>query len=169
MNRLVRAVASVALIAGLAVGGFSATSAMASTTPSTTGGSGQFGLDKTSHGSPIGSWLLTIDANGLPQTTAVAAFAAGGVYTETNLNPPTPNTGLGSWARTGANTFTVTFWQPETDPAGNPVVVRVIADGHVTGDHIASTFTVNVFAPADLAHPLPVVLTGHTVGDRVEA
>jgi hypothetical protein len=166
---MVRVAASAALIAGLMVSAFSVTSATANSTPSNTGGTGKFGAETASHGSPTGSWLLTISAKGLSPTTAAAAFAAGGVYTETNLNPPTPNTALGSWARTGADTFTVTFWQTDTDQPGNPVVVRVTADGHVTGDHIASNFTVNVFAPADLVHPLPFVLTGQTTGDRIEA
>jgi hypothetical protein len=98
----------------------------------------------------------------------VAAFAAGGVYTETNLNPSAPGIGLGTWAHTRANAFTVTFWQPETDQSGNPIIVRITADGHVTGDHIASNFSVNVFDPADLVQ-LPFVLTGQTTGDRIEA
>jgi hypothetical protein len=123
-------------------------------------------------GSPLGSWLATVTVPGFPTITAVTSFAAGGVYTAINLNPPSPYTALGTWARTGEHTFANTFWQLTPNPFPGPpqVVLRVTGVGQVSGDHISGHFTYDVFVPTDLDPDHSVFSgTGHSTAKRIEA
>ena len=122
------------------------------------------------NGSPLGSWLITVTVPGFPTITAVASFSAGGVYTAINLNPPSPYTALGTWARTGGHTFTSTFLQLTTNPFPPPdlVVLRVTGRAQVSGDDITTHFTYNVFVPTDLTTSV-FMGNGHATGPRIQA
>jgi hypothetical protein len=120
-------------------------------------GVGSAAADPGGDGSPLGSWLVKVTGPDFPTTMVVATFAAGGVYTAIDLNPPTPYTALGTWARTGGHTFTNTFWQLATNPFSptKQVAFLVTSNGQVRGDHVSSTFTFVVFNPSDLTTPIP--------------
>ena len=124
-------------------------------------------------GSPVGSWLVTITGPHVPTTTVLAAYAAGGVYTEINLTPTSTYTALGTWARTGGHTFTATFWQLANNtffpPPPEQVVFRVTLDGQVSGDDLATTFTFDVFDPSHLPPAKPLFSgSGQATGQRVK-
>lgn len=121
-----------------------------------------------SEGSPNGSWLLTVSGPGIPTTTIVAALGAGGVVTSIDLNPPSPYTAVGTWARTGAHAFTDTFYQVAVIPELGQVVFHVTGNGKVNGDSVSGTFTFEVLTPSDLT-PIPTVTgNGKFTGSRVE-
>jgi hypothetical protein len=123
------------------------------------------------HGSRLlGAWRITHTDNPQGQNTPVVAivtFAAGGVFTNLDINPPS-SLGLGAWESSGDH-FKATFWQGD---AGNgasapPVVVRVQVRGRVHDDRISGTYRVTVFSASD--NSVLARLTGVFSGSRLQA
>jgi hypothetical protein len=127
-------------VAGAAVVGVAAVPAVAS-------------AQQNDHGSRLlGAWMITHTDNPQSQNTPVVAivtFAAGGVVTNLDINPPSPP-GLGAWESSG-DRFKVTFWQGDAGNGGSapPIVVRVQVRGRLHGDHISGTYRVTVFSASD--------------------
>jgi hypothetical protein len=145
-------------VAGAAVVGVAAVPAVASAQQSDHGGR------------LLGAWRITHTDNPQSQNTPVVAivtFAAGGVFTNLDINPPSPP-GLGAWDSSGDH-FKVTFWQGDAGNGGSapPIVVRVQVRGRLHDDHISGTYRVTVFSASDNS----VVARGSGVfsGSRLQA
>ena len=145
-------------VAGAAVVGVAAVPAVAS-------------AQESHHGSRLlGAWRITHTDNPQGQNTPVVAivtFAAGGVFTNLDINPPS-SLGLGAWESSG-DQFKASFWQGD---AGNgasapPVVVRVQVRGRVHDDRISGTYRVTVFSASD--NSVLARLTGVFSGSRLQA
>jgi hypothetical protein len=118
----------------------------------------------------LGAWRITHTDNPQGQNTPVVAivtFAAGGVFTNLDINPPS-SLGLGAWESSGDH-FKAIFWQGD---AGNgasapPIVVRVQVRGRLHDDRISGTYRVTVFSASD--NSVLAQLTGVFSGGRLRA
>jgi hypothetical protein len=150
--------------------GVAATGVAVATLGSTALGTTSAAAEPVDHGSPVGSWLVTIKIPGFPDTTRVVAFATGGVFSDITLNPPGPGPSLGTWRRTGRHTFTATAWQltPNPSPPPGQLAVRGTADGEVNDDEITWTGPFDVFVPSDLDKSV-FTGSGQATGRRIKA
>jgi len=108
-----------------------------------------------------GAWLgnpafgLDFDCNGVadtplgPPASDVQSFGAGGLWV--SVNPGNPNSGLGTWAKTGNRQITgqdIVFINPsETAPDGLIARIGIVVDFDPGFKTASSTFGANLYTP----------------------
>jgi len=113
-----------------------------------------------------GSWLIMPKASGAQKTfTAIAAFAAGGVFL--TIGSDEPGTGIGAWSKVGAAGFSFSYTNYHFGGNGKPShTVEVKATGTFKGATMNGNATLTILDPATGKPKAPPVRTTFT-GKRV--
>jgi hypothetical protein len=95
----------------------------------------------------VGTWDVRVTPDGQAPFPALLVFTRGGSVIETESDAP--GTGLGSWKRTGANTYAVSFksfFFTETGEPGGSVLVRTVIT--LNNDTLSGPFKFDISDPA---------------------
>ncbi len=95
----------------------------------------------------VGTWDVRVSPDGQAPFSALLVFTRGGSVIETESDAP--GTGLGSWKRTGANTYAVAFksfgFEATGEPGGSAFVRTVVT---LNGDTLSGPFKFDISDPA---------------------
>ena len=121
--------------------------------------------DHGQRGGLQGSWLVTRQNDGSPDTVlVVVSFAGGNVSIAHDIRPPGPPF-LGTWAQRGSNQFRATAWTDSTVP-GLPGTVEVHLTGRFDEATMSGTYAGAFFDPNDEEL---LSFTGIFSGQRIDA